>query len=315
MDKFLHRPLRRLLGAILVALSFSPMMLGSAPNREVSGQSVTLAFLGDVMLGRGVHPSAGSFEYLEPFLNSADLTLANLESPLSDARRADRSPYNLCADPRSARVLAEAGFDLLVLANNHNEDCGEAGLLETKTVLEQAGLGSIGPEAKPIFREVGGVHLAFLAFDATGDFSLASAALAVRTAHRTGAVVIVSMHWGAEYQSGPSAGQKEIALKMVQAGADLVWGHHPHVLQPTMQFQSIPVIFSLGNAIFDQYGLASVHQSALLLFKVDAHGVGLQNVIPFVIDVRNSRIVKPSPDEKREILKALGPDLVESYSH
>ncbi len=265
---------------------------------------VTLALLGDVMLGRDVHPSAESFAYLDPYLGSADLVMANLESPLTGAPVQSDSPYTLCAPPERATVLAEAGFDLLTVANNHNLDCGEEGLLETRSALAEAGLGYAGPGMEPVFRTLNGIRLAVLAFDATGPFELERAVQAVRAARATGATVIVSIHWGAEYQAGASSFQEEIALRLAQAGAALIWGHHPHVLQPADWIDNgqTLVFYSLGNALFDQYGLADTRQSALALVTLGPEGVTGFQVVPFLIDVPHSRVVEADAESTEGIM-------------
>jgi gamma-polyglutamate biosynthesis protein CapA len=263
---------------------------------------VTLALLGDVMLGRGVKPSPDSFAYLEPYLRSADLALANLESPLTTAKPGSASPYNLCAEPESVKHLARAGFDLLSLANNHRLDCGQAGLQETQATLVQAGLNFIGPDANPVIRTVNGLTMAFLAFDATADFDLGGAARAVMAAKNEADFVIISIHWGAEYQSGADSLQIQIAKRLAESGAALIWGHHPHVLQPAAQINSSLVLYSLGNALFDQTGLSSTRQSALALVGLDTQGVRLIRVIPFGIDVPRSRIVQPDQKDSNTIL-------------
>lgn len=257
------------------------------------------------MLGRDIHPTSETFEYLQPHLLSADLVLANLESPLAGFPVETESAYALCAPPEHVAYLAEAGFDLLGLANNHHLDCGEEGLLETQLTLTNARLGFIGPEPAPVYRSVNGIQLAFLAFDATARFDLESAAQAVRMARESGAVVVVSMHWGAEYQAGATNGQKEIAEGLAEAGAALVWGHHPHVLQPAERIGDgkTLVLYSLGNALFDQYGLAATRRSALVLVTLQSDGASAFDVIPFSIDVRNSRIVAAEPAEAQRTLQ------------
>jgi poly-gamma-glutamate capsule biosynthesis protein CapA/YwtB (metallophosphatase superfamily) len=265
--------------------------------------AVTLALLGDVMLGRFVHPTPEAFTALEPSLASADLVLANLESPLTNSPVQTDSTYALCAPPGNVKYLADAGFDLLSLANNHRLDCGEKGLLETQSTLTDAGLGFIGPDPRPVYRSVNGIQLAFLAFDATTQFDVEAAAQAVRSAHE--AVIVVSIHWGAEYQSGASADQKEIAERLAEAGAALIWGHHPHVLQPAEWINDghTLVLYSLGNALFDQYGLDATRRSALVLVTLDSHGVKQFSAIPFLIDVPNSRIVKAGQADAQIIMQ------------
>ncbi len=158
------------------------------------------------------------------------------------------------------------------MANNHRMDCGAAGEQETLSTLEAAGLGAIGVSVEPVYREVNGIRLAFLAFDATREWDPRAAVEAVRKAKGTGAVVVVAMHWGSEYQSGESEQQEAIAGELAEAGADLIWGHHPHVLQPAKWIGRTLVLYSLGNALFDQYGLASTRESAMAVVTLDERG-------------------------------------------
>ena len=274
----------------------------SSPDRV---PSVRLALLGDVMLGRDIHPTSETFSYLELFLNSADLVLANLESPLTNSPVATGSPYALCAPPENVRYLVDANFDLLGLANNHRLDCGADGLIETQRTLTGAGLGYMGPGPEPVYRSIHGVQLAFMAFDATAQFNLQTAVESVQSARQAGAIVIVSIHWGTEYQAGASSDQKRIAESLAEAGATLIWGHHPHVLQPAEWTGSARtlVLYSLGNALFDQHGLESTRRSALVLVTLDSRGVEKFQAIPFLIDVRNSRVMEPEPSDSQLIMQ------------
>jgi poly-gamma-glutamate synthesis protein (capsule biosynthesis protein) len=271
--------------------------------------SITLALLGDVMLGRDVHPDAETFAYLEPFLTSADLALANLESPLTTSPVQTESPYALCAPPENVRYLVDAGFDLLALANNHHLDCGPTGLIETQSTLTDAGLGFIGPDPEPVYRSISRIRLAFLAFDAISEFDIEAAARAVQAARESGALVVVSIHWGMEYQSGASTSQKRIAQALAEAGATLIWGHHPHVLQPAEWINDgkTLVFYSLGNALFDQYGLESTRRSALVVVTLDSEGTKEFNVIPFLMDYRNSRVRKAGQADAQRILQYFKP--------
>jgi poly-gamma-glutamate synthesis protein (capsule biosynthesis protein) len=276
--------------------------------------TVNLALLGDLMLGRGVDPKTNSLAYLASDLSAADLALANLESPLSPLLPASDSNYNLCASSVQADLLSVWGFDLLSLANNHSLDCGPDGPAETRSALEAAGITSIGPGMQPVYREVNGLPLAFLTFDDISSPLDANAAVqAIHSARLTGAVVTVSIHWGAEYQGGASDRQKSLAQQFAEAGAALVWGHHPHVLQLAEWIGTQPcegskpsqgctlVLYSLGNAMFDQGGLDDTRRSALVLVTLDADGVKSARVVPFEIDVLNSRVVQPDAETAEKI--------------
>jgi poly-gamma-glutamate synthesis protein (capsule biosynthesis protein) len=261
------------------------------------------------MLGREIHPDAETFAYLEPFLASADLALANLESPLTTSPVQTESPYELCAPPENVKYLVDAGFDLLALANNHRLDCGLAGLIETQRTLTDAGLGFIGPDPEPVYRSINRIRLAFLAFDAIGEFDIETAVRAVQSARESGAFVVVSMHWGMEYQAGASASQEQIAQALADAGATLIWGHHPHVLQPTRWISDGKTLlfYSLGNALFDQYGLESTRRSALVIITMDSRGIKEFSVVPFLVDYRNSRVIKAGPADAQLIRQYFKP--------
>ncbi len=269
-------------------------------------RSVTLALLGDINLGRGVAPSADTFGFLTPRLRAADLALANLESPLANypPAGATTSGYNLCVLGPLTPLLADWGLDLLSIANNHRFDCGPDGPSETADLLENAGLSAIGLIEKPVIRSINGLTLAFFAFDdISAPLDAGAAAQSIRTAHEGGALVIVSVHWGVEYQAAPTRRQEALARQFAEAGATLIWGHHPHVLQPAEWLEppadSEPareptlVLYSLGNALFDQGGLDDTRQSALVLVTLDAKGVTSVETIPFEIDLLHSRIIEP----------------------
>jgi poly-gamma-glutamate capsule biosynthesis protein CapA/YwtB (metallophosphatase superfamily) len=238
------------------------------------GEPVVAALIvGDVMLGRGAAPmlsdadGAGPFAGV-PWLAEADLTLGNLEAVIVEG--ATSGPYVLAAPPEAAGVLRQAGFDVLGLANNHALDWGTRGLMETAARLRLAGIATVGAGPTldaayaPLIREVGGVRVAILAFDAfsrrvqderawgVAQWDSASALAAVSSARRQAEAVIVSVHWGNEYELRSSPYQRRLAEALVEAGADLVVGHHPHVVQETQVQGESFVAYSLGNFVFDQ---------------------------------------------------------------
>ncbi|MBA4380517.1 MAG: hypothetical protein C0393_07585 [Anaerolinea sp.] len=327
VSRITHHALRFTLLLALTAL----LALPTAPRH------VTLALLGDIMLGRGVTPTEETFAYLHPYLSTADLALANLESPLSsnppdlqpstfDFRPSNLQPstFNLCAPPERVRFPAAAGLDMLSLENNHRLDCGEAGLVETKSRLVSAGITPLGPQPLPVYRTVNGLKLAFLAFeDVSAPLDVDMATQAIGEARAGGALVIVSIHWGMEYQGGASERQKRLAAQFAQAGAALIWGHHPHVIQPAEWIQppagsapssppqgkpaggSTLVLYSLGNALFDQGGLADTRRSALVLVELDENGVRSARAVPFEIDIQHSRVQAADNQVAQAILEHL----------
>jgi poly-gamma-glutamate synthesis protein (capsule biosynthesis protein) len=324
---FLRRTLTTFILVLGLAAGFSPIQAttprqatATTPTPTPESGIVTLALLGDINLGRGVYPNADTFAYLKPVLESVDLAMANLESPLTTKPVVTKSPYALCTRPDRANYLYDAGFDLLSVANNHYIDCGLSGYKETLTTIEQNGMDAIPADFVPVYRELNGVKLAFLAVNATWKFDRAGLLKAIDTAQSNGNIVLVSIHWGDEYFAQPNKFQKTLAKQMAEAGASLIWGHHPHVLQP-VEWIDIPcdsrdpskiyrhtlVLYSLGNALFDQYALPDTRRSALALVQMDKDGVQAFHAIPFVIDEPRSRLIAADDDTAKKILERLRP--------
>jgi poly-gamma-glutamate capsule biosynthesis protein CapA/YwtB (metallophosphatase superfamily) len=296
---------RRFLPHVLFSAVILLLLLVSANS---TSQTVTLALLGDLSFGRAVDPTPVSLSYLAPELQTADLSLANLESPLSNYPSAidTGAGYNLCASAARVGLLSDWDLNLLFLANNHRFDCSPDGPSETIKILTNAGIHPVGPGIVPLYREINGLKLAFLAFDdILTPINGSAAARAIQSARADRALVVISIHWGAEYQQGASSRQKALAQQFANAGAALVIGTHPHVLQPAKWIQTSGgrtlVLFSLGNALFDQGGQADTRQSALVMVTLDLEGVKSARAVPFEIDVAHSRIIQPGTQAARQI--------------
>jgi poly-gamma-glutamate capsule biosynthesis protein CapA/YwtB (metallophosphatase superfamily) len=266
---------------------------------------VTLIAVGDVMPGRGVAVVDAPLAQIAPWLGAGDLALGNLEAVLvaapPDAVSPEQEPYLLWAEPAAAPLLARAGFDLLSLANNHSFDAGSAGLQETAANLLAAGITPLGAGAgeaayAPVLREVRGVRLAFLAFNAVampgadvkaGDWTPAAwdegrAVAAVQAARAQADAVVVAIHWGYEVEPRPDPAQLRIAKDLIAAGAHLIVGHHPHVAQPVAVANGGALVaYSLGNFLFDQEQGATARGLALRAF-FDEAGLRALQALPVV---------------------------------
>jgi poly-gamma-glutamate synthesis protein (capsule biosynthesis protein) len=210
---------------------------------------------------------------------------------------------------------------MLTLANNHRFDCGDNRVGETIRAVSGAGLVPIGPRPEPVYWEVNGLKVAFVAFDdVLSPVDAAAAALEISEARDRGAVVIVSVHWGMEYQEGVTDRQKYLARQFAGVGAALIFGTHPHVLEraewvqgpssAAVGLQSGPlhgtlVLYSLGNALFDQGGLPDTRRSALVVVTLDEEGVESVRVVPFVLDPVESRVVAPDLETAKIIREQL----------
>jgi poly-gamma-glutamate synthesis protein (capsule biosynthesis protein) len=206
-----------------------------------------------------------------------DLAVANLESPLTRRAHMARNPNALEASPESARLLALAGFDLMVVANNHAGDAGVGSVTDTIAALRSAGIQPVGGGAtvanarEPQVVDIRGVRVAALAFDATRQgvpagrttpgiawWDERAANEAVRRARVRADLVVVGLHGGVEYGRLADDRIRLIADLLAGWGVDVVWASGPHVVQPTYVIdpdgdgRPTVVATSLGNMLFDQ---------------------------------------------------------------
>jgi poly-gamma-glutamate capsule biosynthesis protein CapA/YwtB (metallophosphatase superfamily) len=270
--------------------------------------TVSLALLGDAMLGRGVaaaHAVGGweaGFGSLAPVLRSADFAAANLESPIGCEASGDADRRVLLAPPGAADALSAAGIDFLTMVNNHARDGGPEAAACTQAALAERGILLVREPLQPLEIDAHGVAIAILAadfVDPAPDNYLADLALAVQAAKDAGRIVVVSLHWGLEYQSGTDPLQRQIAGSLAEAGADVIWGHHPHVIQPSEWIGGTLVLYSLGNALFDQPEPALARRGDLAWVELDRSGVRGYASFAFEIDPRNGRTGMPNPRSLR----------------
>ncbi len=254
---------------------------GVDPVRDRRG-AVQLVVVGDVMLTRGVPDPGAALAPMAPFLRRADLTVGNLESTLSTRGSPTQGSDSFGGGPALLAPLRGAGFDAVSLANNHAGDYGEAALLASVAVLADSpvvpfGAGeSTAAAARPAIIERGGVRFGFVGFNAIGETARAGPATpgafslrmpprtgplvqadldrvlrAVRRTARLADVVMVLPHWGTQYTHLPEPVQRRVGRELVVAGADLVVGGHPHWVQGIDAVGDVPVLYSLGNFVFD----------------------------------------------------------------
>lgn len=306
---------------------------------------IEMIAVGDVMLGRAVADEPEPLAGAAPWLAAADLTFGNLEGVIVEdgaprtAPPGEPQPIILQAPVTAVSHLTAAGFDILSLANNHSLDFGPDGLATTAVRLQNAAItpSGAGPDAaaayQPLIREVNGLRLAFLAFNAvpdpvrSADFSLlpaeagttnqwqranwdeAQAVAAVANARELADVVIVSMHWGYEYELQADPRQETAVQTLIAAGADLILGHHPHVVQDltgfpeTCQVSGCFAAYSLGNFVFDQ-GQDGTNQGLALRVFFDSQGLRAVQALPIWAGPR-PRLM--TPEEAAPLLTRIQP--------
>lgn len=228
--------------------------------------TATILSVGDIMLGRYVETlmnNAGEnfpFEKISQFLRGIDIVSGNLEGTIiKDHKQTSDFSTKFSFSPRVAKTLRLNNFNLVSLANNHALDYGENGLKETNDFLKQFEIATSGhpskiEETNVVTRDVRGQKIAFASFNFTNPYPKEQEAYElVKNLKEKNNFVVVNIHWGEEYALKANDFQKIVAHKLIDSGADLIIGHHPHVVQEIEQYKNRIIFYSLGNFIFDQY--------------------------------------------------------------
>jgi poly-gamma-glutamate synthesis protein (capsule biosynthesis protein) len=274
------------------------VLLGATPRALAQPVSeVTLVFVGDIMLdelpGETIAQGEDPFAAFAPLLDGADLAMGNLECAVAEGGKAVDKQFAFRAHPRVLDVVARH-FGAISLANNHSADFGAAGLLQTMDRLRAAhipffGAGKNLSEAhQPLMVDRKGVRVALLGYNEYQPrwFEAGPSTPGVawsedeqilrdmRTARAAGAhIVIPVIHWGWEHESLPCARQRQLARVLVDAGADAVVGGHPHVTQGAEVYRGKPIVYSLGNFLFNGFQSQAANTGWLLHLILDKRGV------------------------------------------
>jgi len=295
---------------------------------ENKSEPIRLFFVGDIMLDRGVEymvKKYGNNDWHFPFLriadnlDEADILFGNLESVISDKGYKIGSIYSFRAEPESIKALKYAGFDVLSVANNHIFDYGRQAMEDEFKRLQEAGIDYVGggflknDACLPVIRTIEitsdrtlfqSVKIGFLGYtnvgsrywEATEDRSgicwlnEENLETDIKEARKQADLVIVSIHWGDEYQSEPNENQKYFGHLAIDLGADLVIGHHPHIIQPLEDYKNGYIAYSLGNFLFDQ-GFSQETMTGLLL-EVIIQNKKIEKVIPR--EIKMNEFFQPS---------------------
>lgn len=293
-------------------------------------ESVSVLFLGDMMFDRGVRVKAGSVGYGAIFglatttIENHDLTIANLEGPITSFKSKlinesgkAISGFQFTFDNKVAPALKNVGIDIVSLANNHTDNFGQEGLDQTRKILSENDVMYFGgptnnPEYMATTTCVNDICIGVIGWHEfaykNDEFVLSK----IKEIRPMVDYLVVYPHWGDEYVLSPNKKQIQLAHSWIDAGADVIVGHHPHVVQSVEMYKDKYIFYSLGNFIFDQY------------FSFNTtHGIGVSaevykdrveyKILPFAnIGSKVSVLSEDSKNKIFDILRQYSGDVVEN---
>lgn len=283
---------------------------GAAAQARQEEPVVSIAFVGDILLadtpGKVIKSGRDPFARTASILDAADIRVGNLECVVATGGTAvPDKPFTFRAHPRTLPVL-KRHFDALALANNHSGDFGPVAFREMLDRLDQQGIAYFGggrtlaAAHRPLIIERKGLRIALLSYNEFFPRSFEADAdkpgiawsedeqvrldiVTARSTHRADLVIPV-MHWGWEHEPLASERQRQLARVMIDAGADAVVGGHPHVTQDVEQYRGKPIIYSLGNFLFDGFSDADNNTGWILRLELDRRGARAWRTFPVSID-------------------------------
>jgi poly-gamma-glutamate capsule biosynthesis protein CapA/YwtB (metallophosphatase superfamily) len=282
-----------------------------SPSPAVQGETVTLALVGDLLPASSVLDlmKKNGYDYpfrmAKPLLEAADIAAGNLETPITTrGTPAEDKQYVFRGSPEAISAIKDAGFDYLSLANNHTLDYGWQGLSDTMDYLDDAklqhaGSGNDDKEAfAPAYIDSKGLTVGFVSVTrvvpevswkadrahpgVAEAYSPDRAVAAIKEAKQNANLVVVMVHWGEEKKDMPVAHQTDLAHRFVDAGADLVIGSHPHVLQGIEAYKGMWIAYSLGNFVFSTTALSKTSETGVLNAECNKEGNCSLKFIPML---------------------------------
>lgn len=287
-------------------------------------ESITMHFAGDVQFSGKVEDLLlkKGFDYPYQHLGSLftddDLTFVNLETPVTTGGvAAQNKSFIYKSSPKALKSLVAAGVDVVNLANNHILDQGVEGLTDTLTHLNNNKLSYVGAglnrkEAySPVYYEKNGIKIALLGFTrvmpeaswraeagkpgVADAYNSTEAVKAIKQANKKADLVIVMAHWGKERETTPDENQKNLGYEFIDAGADLVIGGHPHVLQGLESYKGKWIAYSTGNFIFSRSATAETWKTAIFEATCQKDGNCGIKLLPY-----HAELGQPVPMNKKE---------------
>lgn len=278
-------------------------------------KSLKLMAVGDISLGdfpfcagfgirSAISQGLSPFDNIASTFSEADIVFGNLETVISDydLNINDISSWNMRGSPDSALLLKNAGFNVINIANNHTMQHGKTAFLETVDILNKHAIEAVGLcskdkaeyASKPVIINSNGYAVGFLGYafeeDVYGNAEtgyafgpLCNIQEDIKKLKNEADILIVSCHWGLEFITKPSPNTVFLGRNMIKWGADIVLGHHPHVLQGFEYYQDGIIVYSMGNFLFDMLWDNNFTQTAIFFFNINPDNDIQIKLIPSVI--------------------------------
>jgi len=259
---------------------------------------ISVGLVGDLGLGRFITYTArrkNDFSYpfsaISAWLTQNDFNLANLESPIvHNCPSVSGNTFKFCGDPNFIPSLVQNKF-IVNLANNHILNYGQSGLDQTKKYLDDGAIKyfySHTPSTEFLKYSQNGIDFGFIGFDLSGGHTYDIQSIANLISQYDSQVdwLIVSLHWGAEYLDKPEDWRVDLAHRLIDTGADIIYGHHPHIYQEYETYKSKPIFYSLGNFIFDQNWSVQTSESNIIRLTLDKKSI--KNIQKFPIQIKHN---------------------------
>ena len=276
--------------------AFAPAYLQKFEQAKpvVTEKTVTVLAVGDIMPGRFVEDLAirnndwnYSFASTSDIFSGADVVFGNFEGCMP--KEHSKTPiygYRFSVRKEMAEAMARAGVNAVTLANNHSGDYGADGYENTVSSLSVIGVATVGKHSDYLY-ERDGIKVRFMGWNDTwARLSTSTVAESVRAAKKENEFLIAAVHFGEEYATTSNSRQKEVAHALIDAGADVVIGHHPHNIQELEEYDGKPIFYSLGNFVFDQYFSEETQKGMAVKISIEKNNVSYE-LLP--VDLHGSR--------------------------
>ncbi len=267
-----------------------------------------VVFGGDVMLDRGIRSEIDKngltslLDDISPIFKSSDYGVVNLECPIGSLPTPLTKQFVFIGDPKTLPDLRQAGISHCIMANNHSYDHGREAMVKTANHLLDNSIIPVGygksqnAACEPVILEKGEIRVAVFASVTLGleawmylenepgmcqaTIGDLQSAIKMYKKRKPEHLVIVTLHWGAEYQQYPMSLQRRQAKALIEAGADAIIGHHPHVVQSFESIMGKPVFYSIGNLVFDNQNPIT-HEGILVKLTIHENSRLNTTIIPY----------------------------------